>query len=152
MKFGTVGMGLAAIWATGAMAQDVSPCPPPAAFKAWAKPSSSALVPGRSTDLSLKLTTKFSRTPGKLPKAGTYGAMVPLIVPKPGPYLIALDVPAWIDVVQSGTVIPSIDHERAEQCTGIHKIVRFPLAAGPHIVQISGSPNAKARIMIVPAD
>lgn len=152
MKFRLAGLGIITFWASSALAENVSTCPPPAAFKAWASPSSVALVPGRSKDLSLKLTTRLNRAPGKLPKAGTYGGMVPFIVPKPGPYLIALDVPAWIDVVQSGTVVASIDHARAEQCTGIHKIVRFPLSVGRHVIQISGSPSAKARIMIVPAD
>lgn len=151
MKFGRLGLLLSFALASGAAAQEIAPCAPPHVFKAWNATSPSSLALGRAKDLRLELTTKFRRTPGKLPKAGTYGGMVPLIMPKSGPYLIALDVPAWIDVIEGGVPVASIDHARAEQCTGIHKIVRFPLMAGRHVLQISGSPKATARIMVVPA-
>ncbi len=152
MKFGML-CGLSGlVLSSAAHAEAAATCQPPPAFKAWNAPAASALEPGRSKEIALALTTKFRRTPGKLPVAGTYGGIVPMVVPKPGAYLIALDVPAWIDVVHGGTLVPSIDHSRAEACSGIHKIVRFPLMAGPYVIQISGSPSPKARIMIVPAD
>lgn len=65
-------------------------------------------------------------------------------------YQVTLSDEAWIDLVQDGKFVDSIDHSGATGCPGVRKIVRFKLSAGPLVVQISKASVASLKLAIEP--
>jgi hypothetical protein len=71
---------------------------------------------------------------------------------KAGDYRISLPEAAWIDVVQDGKIVEAAGFAGAEDCPGIHKSVRFHVAAGPFAVQISDAATDRIAVAITPAE
>jgi hypothetical protein len=62
---------------------------------------------------------------------------------------IALDQPAWIDVVADGQAIASSDYQGRTGCRAPHKLVQFSLPAGKDLlIQLSGTPETRVRLTI----
>jgi hypothetical protein len=132
--------------------------PVPAAFAQWAR---SRIIPagdaapsmaiGESVDLALvpQADVKLAAEPGRASAPGDFAAMVRLTVTRPAVYRLALGSRAWVDVVQDGRAIGSVAHGHGPACSGIRKIVDFDLKPGNYVIQITGSPDATARLMIV---
>lgn len=100
--------------------------------------------------LTLAAHVQFAVSPGKGAKDG-YGGLFTLSVKRAARIGIALDGPAWVDVI-TGTAAPmSVDHGHGPACSGIRKIVWFDLGAGRHIVQIAGSKGDTIRVMAADA-
>ncbi len=79
---------------------------------------------------------------------GGGAAIVQIRIPKSGTYSIALGDRAWIDVRQAGKTLDSVGHEHGPACTGIRKIVRFALAAGPVELRLSGMNGAAITVLV----
>ena len=72
-------------------------------------------------------------------------------VPAPktaGSYKITLSAEGWIDVVQGGHAVKSSAFSGALGCDGVRKSVKFPLAAAPFTVELSGIAAATIKLAI----
>jgi hypothetical protein len=67
-----------------------------------------------------------------------------------GTYQITLSDEAWIDVVQNGALVPSIDHTGAKDCAGLRKSVRFRLREGPVTIQLSSAAVTRIKMAVRP--
>ncbi len=82
------------------------------------------------------------------PHSGT----LTLNIPKTATYQVTISADGWIDVVQNGVAVKASAHTGDRLCLGLRKSVRFPLHAGPAIVQVSGAPENAIRIAIRRSD
>jgi hypothetical protein len=93
---------------------------------------------------------QFATPPGKGAKEG-HGGLFALSLKQAARVGIALDGPAWVDVVTGVEAVASVEHGHGPACSGIRKIVWFDLPAGRHMVQIAGSKAATVRVMAADA-
>ena len=93
---------------------------------------------------------QFAVPPGKGAKDG-HGGLFTLSLKQAARVGIALDGPAWVDVITGTQAIASVEHGHGPACSGIRKIVWFALPAGRHLVQIAGSKAADVRVMAADA-
>jgi len=71
-------------------------------------------------------------------------------LPKAGTYRITLSQGAWIDVFQDGIAVKSTAHSGAAGCDGLHKSVKFELARGPMIIELSGTTAHAIAVVVTP--
>lgn len=88
--------------------------------------------------------------PARAAAADSHGGIVAFDLRRAGRIRVALSAPAWIELVSAGTAVASTGHGHGPRCSGIRKIVDFDLPAGRHLIQLSGSPDASVRLMVVP--
>lgn len=75
--------------------------------------------------------------------------MVALRVPAPGRYRVSITTAHWVDVVDAGTVLVSVDFQGRRGCPLVHKIVEFDLPAGRDLLlQLSGGDAAVAGVAV----
>jgi hypothetical protein len=93
---------------------------------------------------------QFAIPPGKSKGGnGPYAGLARVRVPTSGTWRIALDEPAWIDVVAAGQAIASSDYQGRPDCHAPHKIVQFPLPANQELlIQLSGTAQTQVRLTI----
>jgi hypothetical protein len=95
--------------------------------------SAPAIVPNRLYQLHLTPQDQvmFAVNPGKkAPAAGAFAGLATLKIAAAGAYRIAIDLPVWIDVVSSGSLLSAKDFEGQRNCSAPHKIVEFDLTGG----------------------
>jgi hypothetical protein len=137
-----------------------TPAPLPAELAGWrdatpvvalvdARGPGTAIALDRAVDATLHPGGKvaFVVAPTK-PIGETKGGLLRFDAPADGTYRIALGVGAWIDVIEDGKTVTSTAHGHGPACSGIRKMVDFPLKRGAHLLQIIGSPEATVRVMI----
>lgn len=129
----------------------------PDALKSWAEPvpvtaaatpqelDSVMLTAGKAVAARLRSTAEMqyvvrSEQPGGKVSSG---GMFMFDVPAAGTYRVMLGSRAWLDVVQDGKTILSSGHHHGPACSGIGKMVDFPLAAGRAVIEVSGSGSGK---------
>ncbi|WP_294138014.1 hypothetical protein [Sphingobium sp.] len=112
----------------------------------------SALILGKPVVATLvpAAHVQFATPPGKGAKEG-HGGLFTLSLKQGARVGIALDGPAWVDVVTGAEAVASVEHGHGPACSGIRKIVWFDLPAGRHLVQIAGSNAASVRVMAADA-
>lgn len=114
------------------------------------------LTPGRGFTLKLRpvADSAFPVAPSRPDKAGSgYGGFVAFeSVPKAGEVQVTLSSEGWIDIVQNGATLTATARTRDRGCATIRKSVRFPLAAGPFILMVGGSPDETIRVAVRPLD
>ncbi|MFW7268003.1 hypothetical protein ACMAUO_08510 [Gluconacetobacter sp. Hr-1-5] len=133
-------------------------------LRAWASPTHfeaagtvsaldhAVLPPGQAVLVALRPTPDVSYALRPDEPGGTVssGGMVAFDAPKAGTYRVMLNARAWLDVVRDGAAIGSTHHEHGPACSGIGKMVDFPLPAGRAVIQLSGSGKPEIEIMVVP--
>jgi hypothetical protein len=72
-------------------------------------------------------------------------------VPQIGTYFVTLSDEGWLDLIRDGHYLKAADFTGARDCAGARKSVKFDVAAGPLIVQISGARAPTIGIVISPA-
>ncbi len=91
--------------------------------------------------------------PERAPKEGTFAGYANFkAVPKAGVYTISLSEGAWVDVVQDGHALRPKAFSGATDCAGIRKTMKYELAAGPFVLQVSGARDKAVSIAILPAE
>ena len=78
----------------------------------------------------------------------SYGGLLHFTVEQPGTYRVAIGSAAWIDVVQDGHAVESSAHGPGPACSGIRKMVDFPLAAGSYLLEIAGNGTAALPVLV----
>ena len=139
--------------------------PPPAGMEAWSTPAPLAAVrsEGDLAKATLKpgqaITARFAPVaevkyrvpPEKADGPATFGGLYRLTITEPGAYRVASSAAPWIDVFAPGSTTPTktarFGHGPA--CTGIGKMVEFPLQPGDYLLQFSESLTGDPEIMVV---
>ncbi|MFT8718920.1 hypothetical protein [Acetobacter sp.] len=136
----------------------------PDALKGWASPvtmtaaantttlENTVLKPGQAAQLTLQHTgeMQYALRPTEPGGKVSSGGMVAFDAPAAGTYRVMMNVRAWLDVVHDGKAVDSVHHQHGPACSGIGKMVDFPLPAGRSVIQLSGSGKPVAEIMVVP--
>ena len=91
---------------------------------------------------------RFVISPEKPGSSGSYGGMLSLDVREAGTYQVALSAGAWLDMVQDGASVASTGHEHGAECSGLRKMVSFPLKPGRHVIQLSGNREDTIRVLV----
>lgn len=131
--------------------------PIPAALAAWKSQAkataaadarglaAAALAPGTAVDAALSRTgsVQYVVRPEKPGGSVSYGGMFAVKVVEAGTYRVALGSAAWIDVLHGKSAVESTAHGRGPACSGIRKMVDFPLQKGDYVLQIAanGTPS-----------
>lgn len=140
----------AAVAPTGELSPWSSPMPL-AASASEARNASAGLAVGRAARLAL-LPTPQVRYPLRPEKPGgsvSYGGLVRIDVREAGTYRVALGSAAWIDLVRAGRAVTSSAHGHGPDCTGIRKMVDFPLVPGRYTLQIAANGEPQTTVMVV---
>lgn len=95
---------------------------------------------------------EFAQPPGKGSKPeGMHAGLAKIRLVSAGAFRVALDVPAWIDVIAAGRPVPSRAFEGRHGCSAPHKVVEFDLPAGDALIQVSGASPDHVTLSVTPA-
>jgi hypothetical protein len=148
-------MGLALLMTGAAAAQPACPAQGAAGVELKAATASPELEPARLTlDKQATVTlhpgndVRFVISPEKPGSAGSFGGMLSLDVREAGTYQVALSAGAWLDMVQDGSAVASTGHEHGGECSGLRKMVSFPLKPGRHVIQLSGNKEDTIQVVV----
>lgn len=118
-----------------------------------ATPAVPIVAPGQPVQIALHpaADVRLAVTPGqKRAPDNAHAGIVKLRIPQAGTWRIAASGPVWIDLLGAdGRPISSTHHGRMAPCTSLRKVVEFPLAAGDHVLQLSGNPGPSLRLLLV---
>jgi hypothetical protein len=114
--------------------------------------SAPLLEPDRLYELRLapQAQLSFAAKPGKTMLAdGASAGLVRMRVPSAGRYRVAISGAYWIDVVDAGKPIVSVDFLGRQGCDQPHKIVIYDLPAQRELVlQLSGGIGERVRLAV----
>jgi hypothetical protein len=91
---------------------------------------------------------RYAAPPERPADDASFGGVFTLTISAPGTYRVALGTRGWIDVVSAGSTIASSAHGHGPECTGIRKMVDFPLTSGTYTIQIAGSPEPDTTVLV----
>lgn len=134
----------------------------PAELAGWsaASPLDAATGPAKFAKARLTIgsavTAKLARTsdvtyavrPEKPGGSVSYGGLFGFEVKQEGTYRIALGSGAWIDVLKGKKAITSSAHGHGPDCSGIRKMVDFPLKNGRYTLQIAANGQPQLTLLI----
>lgn len=105
---------------------------------------------GSAADATLKSTAdiRYVTRPEKPGGSVSYGGLFGFTVAQAGTYRVALGSGAWIDVVRNRKAVTSTAHGHGPDCTGIRKMVDFPLTPGRYTLQIAANGEPTLPLMI----
>ena len=140
-----------------------APAPLPPAYKAWASQSDLAaagaaddlpkaeLVPGKAVLAHLLPTRSVAYVvlPEKPGGSVSKGGMFEVTIKTAGVYRFASGSGAWVDVLKDGKVLESVNHMGGPVCTGIRKMVDFPLEPGRYVLQVSANPSDTLPLLVL---
>jgi hypothetical protein len=78
-------------------------------------------------------------------------ALVPFEVGEDATYRIALSNRAWVDVAAGNALIKASAHGHGPACTGIAKMVDFPLKRGRYALHLTGISTPSVKVLIAKA-
>jgi len=128
---------------------------PPTVMRAGTDVKSAPIVlPNRLYQLALapQSSVNFSVWQGKKPAdADAHAGLAILRISAAGSYRVALDLPVWIDVVTSDSVLQPADFQGQHSCAAPHKIVEFDLKnTKPFLLQLSGAAIDQLLLTVTP--
>ena len=141
-----------------------APSPLPPAYAAWAAKSDlnaagaaadlpkAELVPGKAIAAHLMPTKQVAYVvqPEKPGGSVSKGGMFEVTISAAGVYRFASGSGAWIDVLKDGKILESVNHMGGPACTGIRKMVDFPLEPGRYVLQISANADDILPFLVLP--
>lgn len=135
---------------TGELAAWTSPVPLPAAGSAKQVRRSNLPV-GQAATVTLRRTpeVRYPLRPEKPGGSVSYGGLIGIEVATAGTYRVALGSGAWIDLVRDGKAVVSIAHGHGPACSGIRKMVDFPLEPGRYTLQLAANGAPEIGVLVV---
>ena len=123
--------------------------PLPAATQA-SRVRGAALVIGQGVNATLAPTpnVRYVVRPEKPGGSVSFGGLFAFTVQQAGTYRVALGSGAWIDVLKNGKAVTSTAHGHGPDCTGIRKMVDFPLTPGRYTLQIAANGEAALPLLV----
>ncbi|HEX7873443.1 MAG TPA: homogentisate 1,2-dioxygenase [Sphingobium sp.] len=127
---------------------DRAPAPAAKDGKGLAK---SVLTIGKAVDARLIRTAdvRYPLRPEKPGGSVSYGGLFAFTVKDAGTYRVALGAGAWIDVVKDGKPVASSGHGHGPQCSGVRKMVDFPLTPGRYVLQLAANGSESLPVAVV---
>ncbi len=113
---------------------------PVTAAASSAVPAPAILSVGKGVDATLRPAdgVAYASAPGRPAGPGGRAGLLALQVGEPGTYAVGLSSVAWIDVVDArGAAVASTAHGHGPPCSGMRKVVDFPLAPGRYVIQLT---------------
>jgi hypothetical protein len=127
---------------------------PPTVMKAGTDVSSAPIVlPNRLYQLTLapQSGVTFSVRQGKKTTDEVHAGLAILRINADGNYRVAVDLPVWIDVVTTDSVLQPTDFQGQHGCTAPRKIVEFDLkGTKPFLLQFSGASIDQLLVTVTP--
>jgi hypothetical protein len=110
-----------------------------------------------STGMTLALhppaEAKLPSPPERAPREGTFAGFAGFkSAPKAGLYTVSLSAGGWVDVVQDGRFLKPKAFSGATDCDGLRKTMKYEIAAGPFVLQISGIKEDAVSVAILPSE
>lgn len=136
-----------------AMASCTAIAPPPAGLEVWSpRPAATTIAIGSPAALTLSPIAGYSLAlkPDRPPAPDSFALDTTFSVTTAGTYRVALSGGAWIDMIRDGKVIASSAHTEGSACSGIRKIVDFPLTSGTYTLQLTGAKSATMTVLVMP--
>jgi hypothetical protein len=148
--------GMSAACAPGAAATlplELAPWASPQPLISAANPGDLAkapLTPGHAVTATLHPTPKiaFLTQPEKPVSAAAQGGLFQVQITQAATYRLAIGSGAWIDVLKDRAPVMSSAHAHGPACSGVGKMVDFPLQPGAYVVQISGNPGPTLTLLL----
>ncbi|MCE7797179.1 homogentisate 1,2-dioxygenase [Sphingobium sufflavum] len=108
------------------------------------------LTVGQAVDATLRRTAdvRYLLRPEKPGGSVSYGGLFTFTVKQPGLYRVALGSGAWIDLLRDGKAVASTAHGHGPECSGVRKMVDFPLTPGRHVLQLAANGAESLPVMI----
>ncbi len=108
------------------------------------------LAIGSAIDAALKPTADvhYLTRPAKPGGSVDYGGLFDFTVERQGTYRVALGSGAWIDVLKGKSPVSSTAHGHGPDCSGIRKMVDFPLTPGRYTLQVAASGEPMLTLLI----
>jgi len=108
------------------------------------------LTVGKGADVALLPTpqVKFPLRPEHPGGSVSHAGLLAFTVTQAGTYRVGIGSSAWIDVVRDGKAVTSIKHGHGPDCSGIHKMVDFPLTPGAYVLEIAGNGTASLPVLV----
>jgi hypothetical protein len=106
---------------------------------------------GSAAEITLSSTSevRYLARPEKPGGSVSYGGLFTFTVAQPGTYRVALGSGAWVDVLNGKKAVTSVAHSPGPECSGIRKMVDFPLTPGRYTLQIAANGEPALPLMIV---
>jgi hypothetical protein len=96
---------------------------------------------------------KLPSPPERAPRDGTFAGFANFrAAPKAGTYTVSLSAGGWVDLVQQGHFLKPKAFSGATDCDGLRKAMKYQIAAGPFVLQVSGIREDSISIAILPAE
>jgi len=122
----------------------------PASLVGWSNTGAPGAIGRAFTVAAADPATIRGLRAGEVTRTGG-AALVPFEVMRDATYRVALSDKAWVDVVAGKSVIKSIAHGHGPACSGITKVVDFPLKRGRYALHITGIAAPSVRVLIARA-
>jgi hypothetical protein len=108
------------------------------------------LTIGKAVDATLRKTpeVKYVTLPDRPGGSVSYGGMFSFEVDRAGTYRVAIASGAWIDILEDGQAVQSTAHGHGPDCSGIRKMVDYPLKPGHHVLQLSGNADPTLSVLV----
>lgn len=105
---------------------------------------------GQAVDATLVSTPdiQYVVRPEKPGGSVSYGGLFTFTVEQTGTYRVALGSGAWVDVLQRDKAIVSSAHGHGPECSGIRKMVDFPLTPGRYTLQVAANGEAALPLLV----
>jgi hypothetical protein len=122
----------------------------PASLAGWSQTASAPMIGKAFTVPAAAPSTIRGLRLGEVTRPGG-AALVPFEVDEEATYRIALSTRAWVDVVAGNDLIKSSAHAHGPACTGIAKVVDFPLKRGRYALHLTGISGSSVKVLIARA-
>jgi hypothetical protein len=86
--------------------------------------------------------------PGQAVRTATATPLT-LEIAEAGTYVVALDIPAWVDLSRDGQTLRSAAHDHGPDCSTIRKFVDFILVPGRYTITLSRTEVASAHLLVI---
>lgn len=108
------------------------------------------LAIGQGVDATLAPTpdVRYVVRPEKPGGSVSFGGLFAFTLRQAGTYRVALGSGAWIDVLKDGKAVTSTAHGHGPDCTGIRKMVDFPLTPSRYTLQIAANGEAALALLV----
>ena len=108
------------------------------------------LTVGKAVDAALVHTpdVRYPLRPEQPGGSVSYGGIFAFKVGHAGTYRVALGSGAWVDIVKDGKAVESAAHGHGPDCSGIHKMVDFPLEPGNYVLEIAANGQSQLPLLV----
>jgi hypothetical protein len=114
-----------------------------------------ATVPSTGMTLALRAPAEaqLPLPPERAPRDGTFAGFASFrSAPKAGTYTVSLSAGGWVDLMQDGHFLKPKAFSGATDCDGIRKTMKYEIAAGPLVLQVSGTREDAVSVAILPSE